>query len=292
MNRLIAYALGIVGSLSSLQVQAKPPVMLEPSSKWHVVYDDDNCRLARVFGEGEAKVFLSFDQTSPLSKLRPTIFGPPVKPLIGSTTGISAAFGESEKLVPVGRALPGTTGSDKQPSLILNPLDLLNRTSDGDTIDLPLPTSEQLDAIKHFKLARGGRMLVLHMGPMSKALAALSTCTADLVKSWGLDPAQQATLSQRPKPTESPGVWIRSADYPTSALRGGKSASIAFRLTIDATGKPSSCKIQKATDSPEFIKHTCDLLMRRARFSPALDSQGAPVPSYYVNSVNWIMYNL
>lgn len=293
MNRLIAYALGIVGSLSSLQVQAKPPVALEPSSQWHVVYDDDNCRLARVFGEGDSKVFLAFDKTSPISKLKPTISGPPVRQLIGRTMGITAAFGENEKLIPVRLALAGTIGPDKQPMLILSPLDLLNRRSDesdggNGKIDLTPPTAEQLSRIRHFKVARNDRELALHLGPLSQALAALDVCTADLVKTWGLDPAQQAALRQRPTPIGSPNDWVKSADYPTAALAGGKSANIGFRLMVDASGKPTSCKIQKATNSPEFIEHTCRVLMKWAKFTPALDAQGSPSQSYYVNTVSWL----
>lgn len=293
MNRSIAYALNVVGCLSSFQAQAKPPVALEPSSQWHVVYDDDNCRLARVFGEGDAKVFLAFDKTSPISRLKPTISGPPVKKLIGRTTGITAAFGENEKLLPVTLALAGTIGPDKQPMLILGQLDLLNRKIDprddeNNWVDPPPPTPEQISKIRYFKVARNGMVLALHLGPLSKALAALDACTADLVKTWGLDPAQQAALSRRPIPIGGPGHWVQSVDYPTSALADGKSAIIAFRLLVDASGKATSCKIQKATNSPEFIEHTCRVLMKWAKFTPALDAQGAPVPSYYANTVNWM----
>lgn len=274
-----------------MQGLAKEPVVLEPGTKWHVVYEEDNCRLARAFGEGESRVILSFDQTSPVSKLRPTISGPPVKALIGPRTGVSAAFGEKEKLVPVG-ALPGTTGADKQPMLVLNPLDLLNRQSNEDMSAAAPPTPSQLNSIENFTLARGGKVLVLHIGPLSKALATLGTCTSDLVKLWGLDPDQQATLRSRPVPSQNPAGWLRSDDYPGSALRGGRSATIAFRLMVDATGTPSACKIQTAISSPEFIEHTCKLLIRRARFTPARDAAGAPSPSYYVNSVNWVMPGL
>ena len=57
---------------------------------------------------------------------------------------------------------------------------------------------------------------------------------------------------------------------------------------VSAEGVPTKCAIQQATSSPEFTKLTCDLLVKRARFSPALDRDGKPVASFYTNSVRWL----
>ncbi len=39
----------------------------------------------------------------------------------------------------------------------------------------------------------------------------------------------------------------------------------------------------------KFDDATCAALMRRVRFTPALDAKGQPVPSFYLNTVRWIM---
>ena len=197
-------------------------------------------------------------------------------------------------MVPVKHALPGTIGEDKRPLLMIGPFDLLNRPfGTDDNYDNNLtPSPDQISAIQHFRVSKAGSTMVFNLGPMGKALDALSTCTQDLVRSWGLDPVRQAQLVQRPKPVTSAGEWLKSRDYPAKALFSGQSASIQFRLMVDKTGVPSACKVQVATRSPEFLDLTCKLLMERARFLPALDTAGNPQDSYYTNSVNWIMAGL
>jgi hypothetical protein len=70
-------------------------------------------------------------------------------------------------------------------------------------------------------------------------------------------------------------------------LAKGKSGITPFRLMVDATGEPTACIIQVPGNAP-FDKMTCDVLMRRAHFDPALDANGRPVPSYYLNSIRWM----
>lgn len=290
----MSLGLAVLLSISNVPANAKP-VTLAPTSQWHVVYDDDTCRLARIFGADDTKVVLTFEQNSPISLLRPSISGQPVKPLSLSRQGITAAFGPAEKLVPVKSVLPGSTGLTKEPLLLFGPFDLLNRDfgdHEDSLVDWPSPTADQIAKIKHFGVARGGHELVLETGPLTNALQVLGKCTSNLVKTWGLDPDQQATLAVRPQPLNRISSWLRSSDYPWRPHSKGESASIQFRLMVDQTGAPTLCTIQSATRSPDFFDLTCKLLMKRARFAPARDAQGAPVASYYTNSVNWVMAGL
>ena len=70
-------------------------------------------------------------------------------------------------------------------------------------------------------------------------------------------------------------------------LYGHVSDVVHFRLTVDASGMPTACSVLTMESTPEFIKATCDNLMHRARFTPALDAQGNPVASIYVSAVRW-----
>ncbi len=223
--------------------------------------------------------------------LRVSVYGPPIKPMIAGSNTVTVAFGADRKLVPAKHSLAGFAGDDKQPLLMLGHLDLLNRDFSGDkdySSDLA-PTREQVAGIDRFAVARSGNRVVLHTGPMLKALDVLAICTRDLIKSWGLDPDQQAKLSVRPRYLTKPSTWLQSQDYPKSALYTGKSASIQFRLMIDKSGLPSACKVQSATQSPDFTDLTCKLLMKRVRFAPALDARGQPVESYFTDTVNWVI---
>lgn len=227
--------------------------------------------------------------------MQPSISGKPIKSLFGTANGLKIAFGKDAAPVPVDRALQGEIGPERKPLLILTPVDFLNRSIDDRLNDKsagPEATTMQLAAISHIKFVRGGSTIVLHVDRMDSAMKALGLCTTDLVKMWGLDPVQQATLATAPSPLSNPGGWATSSDYPVSALRVGQSASVQFRLMIDKTGVPTDCKVQSATQGPAFIALTCSLLMKRARFKPATTTDGSPVESYYTNTVNWLIPSL
>jgi hypothetical protein len=64
---------------------------------------------------------------------------------------------------------------------------------------------------------------------------------------------------------------------------------VDFRLVVDATGKPTDCAVLTMEAIDDFIRATCDRLMKRARFQPARDTHGNAVTGVYVNSVLWIV---
>jgi hypothetical protein len=160
--------------------------------------------------------------------------------------------------------------------------------ADKDEQRVPV-TPQREAAATSINLAWSGRRLVLETGPLAAAFGALRKCTDDLVRTWGLDPAVQLSLSRLPDPRTHPSTWLRPADYPTGALMSGKQAIVNFRLSVDAAGVPTACDVQLSYSGEAFDKHTCDLLMARARFEPARDTKGLPVASYYVNTVKWYL---
>ena len=111
----------------------------------------------------------------------------------------------------------------------------------------------------------------------------------DLVRTWGLDPTVQASLSRRATPLRSPGEWLRSADYPGPMMFKGNQALVQFRLEVDELGAVTNCHIQGHTKPEGFADLTCKLIIKRAKFQPALDAAGKPAKSYYVNRVHWLI---
>lgn len=126
-------------------------------------------------------------------------------------------------------------------------------------------------------------------GPLDKAFAEMDKCANQLIEEWGLDVAEQNSLQSRPEPKNSPGNWARSSDYPESALASGGQALINFMLLIDSNGTPVKCIVQRGTAAKSFRDRSCELLLRRARFDPAINAEGRPVSSYYLNKIRWII---
>lgn len=272
-----------VATAVALPAQAAP-LVLAPSSKWDMHYADDSCRLARVYGEGKDKVIVFMDRFSPAARVHVTMVGKPLSTGFDVRTPATFSFGPG---LPEGKrkdALKGSTGEDKLPTLFIGPSDLLNREGE----DLSPQTPDDEAKITQFALTIRPRQIVFQSGSLKAPMAALRACTDSLVKEWGLDPAVQARLSRPATPQSDPGKWLVSSDYPRGPLMMGASAIVYFRLMVSADGNPTGCHIQQATNSPEFTDFTCKLLMKRARFAPALDAAGNPTASYYTNSVRWL----
>jgi TonB family protein len=298
MRRLLILALVAGSALPATPVHARETLRLQPSTPWVVDYAEESCRLARNFGEGKERVTLMMDQMEPGDWFRITLTGKPLR--VGNVTRLDKArirFGPNELETEIS-AQVGEMGDE--PALLVIGSKRLAPLTDQEKEAAKKAARENgrfepaaLGPVREaaatwLELTKATRRdLVLDAGPMDKPLAALRTCSWDTIKAWGLDIEQQKTLTSKVHPKRSPATWFDSSDYPTDMLRGGYEGIVNFRLLVDASGKPSSCKIQTSTRPKEFDDTVCRAVMKRAEFEPALDARGKPVPSYWISTVNF-----
>lgn len=76
-------------------------------------------------------------------------------------------------------------------------------------------------------------------------------------------------------------------DYPVRPRRQGIEGTVGFRVEIDSRGKVTSCTIVATSSDSDLDGRTCAVMLERARFRPALDSEGRPVPDSVTASVTW-----
>jgi protein TonB len=76
-------------------------------------------------------------------------------------------------------------------------------------------------------------------------------------------------------------------DYPAAALRAEESGTTGFRLEIGANGRVSNCTVTSSSGSSSLDATTCRLLRSRARFTPAMDSNGQPTSDTYNGRITW-----
>ncbi|WP_083734249.1 energy transducer TonB [Sphingopyxis sp. KK2] len=276
---------------------AKAPVELAPATPWNVHYADDYCRLARIFGTDKQKVTLSLEQDSPGASFRMT--------LAGSMFGAQNAKGDAS--ITFGAMaeqkimfFPGTVGADKdgQPAWIFGDSVRLKPYSAAEvaaakengystTFDTPITEADEA-AVTSLLVGRPLRNPVrLKTGPMKAAFTAMRSCTDELLSHWGIDVARHRELSRWVMPVTEPGKWLKSSDYPRDMLAKSQPGIVRFRLSVGPDGLPTACHIQRSTNSKGFDDAVCKGVMRRARFEPALDKDGNPLASYYVNSVRF-----
>lgn len=264
------------------------PVTLAPFVPWNVDYGLKICTLRRAFGTREKPSLLIMNRFGPGDRFQLTVVSDEFKSFEQGQT-LTLRFGE-QKPRRIASVIPGQ-GGKKTATLFFSNVSLAETIDDDDDDDdwRPSVTPATEAAVKSITISTHGRDRIFATGPLDKPLAALRKCTDSLVKTWGLDPEQQARLSKHPEPLSKPGTWLRSDDYPSEMLFSGKQAQVNFRLSVDDQGKPTACEVQSSYNDKKFDEVTCTMLMRRARFSPALDAKGGAVPSYYINTVRWIM---
>ena len=295
MRILIGLALVALGS-SAANAKPREVRRLAPSSAWVVNYADDSCSLARTFGTGDRLVTVFFDLLEPGDSFNLLIIG---NSLEGANEAVKPTlrFGPTEAPDEV-NADAGTT--DGRRTIIFQ----------GGQRIAPLTKSEQLSA----KQAAQGRTpvelpaigparekaatwleigklfpydLVLETGAMDQPLAALRACAWDLVGDWGLNVDQHKRLMRKVYPVGSSFDWFDDDDYPVGMLRYGHEAIVNYRVLVDENGRASSCRIQTSTRPKAFDDVVCKLIMKRARFHPALDARGKPVRSFWRQTVTF-----
>lgn len=83
------------------------------------------------------------------------------------------------------------------------------------------------------------------------------------------------------KPKTAPYTWVTSEDYPSQALTKGAFGATKFQLDVDATGKPTACHVLNTSGFWALDRRVCWLMMKRAEFIPARDSNGTPVAATF-----------
>ena len=271
---------------------------LQPSSQWIVEYADEDCRLIRNFGTGDDRVILALDQSSPgdwfgllvvgkrfgsgnlASKPKPKFrFSPNELPQqVDGYTAIQGGLpaflaGQQMRVAPLTaeQAAAQEAAAKEFKKIELPPI--------GPERELAVTSIEIVDLLKS--------TLVLETGSMRASLEALRNCSWDSVRTWGLDVEQQKVLSRRAAPIKQGKLWISHEDYPSRMIESGEQGLVKFRAIVDAEGKPESCAVQRTSRPKDFGDLVCRLVMSRLRFDPALDAQGKPVRSFYVQQITF-----
>jgi periplasmic protein TonB len=77
-------------------------------------------------------------------------------------------------------------------------------------------------------------------------------------------------------------------DYPASAQAAGAEGTAQAELTIGADGRVVGCNLIRSTGNSALDQATCNILRRRAKFTPARDSNGNPTTDTYTTPpIRW-----
>ena len=100
-------------------------------------------------------------------------------------------------------------------------------------------------------------------------------------------PPAPKVAASKASPRGAPGSWVTTDDYPARALREEREGTTGFRLSIGTDGRATNCDVTSSSGSPDLDAETCKNLLRRARFKPAVGTDGQPMTDSYSSRVVW-----
>ncbi|MEJ7927265.1 energy transducer TonB [Sphingobium sp. AN641] len=100
-------------------------------------------------------------------------------------------------------------------------------------------------------------------------------------------PPPPKVAAQRATPRGRPGEWVTDADYPSRAQREERSGTTGFRVEIGTDGRVTNCTVTSSSGHADLDAETCRLLPRRARFKPAVGTDGQPMTDSFSSRIVW-----
>ncbi|MGP1281347.1 MAG: TIR domain-containing protein [Parasphingopyxis sp.] len=100
------------------------------------------------------------------------------------------------------------------------------------------------------------------------------------------DPPRSAETTP-PQPVGNPAGWVRASDYPSNILRNGEEGTSRYQVRVGANGIPTACFTIGSSGHFQLDARACNMVMSRARFQPARNAAGNPVPGLYSGSHRW-----
>lgn len=147
---------------------------------------------------------------------------------------------------------------------------------------------DELPGTTRLIVRRGKRTLAeVPLPGSARAVDALRACEAEILRDWGLDPKVIQSLQRRPTPVRRPALWFNSTDYPRAAVQMRQTGSVLTRMTVGTDGRVSECVIVESSGHALLDRRTCELLVNRGRYKPALTAAGEPIRAMTSVRIHW-----
>ena len=91
------------------------------------------------------------------------------------------------------------------------------------------------------------------------------------------------------RPVKIAGDINSARDYPIASRDLRLGDHVVIWLTVGTDGRPTACKVARASRDAAADAITCRLALERFRFKPALDANGAPVVATYGWQQRWFL---
>lgn len=261
----------LVASLLISSVPARAVEPRQPTERWVVNFDDAQCVASRNYGTVEKPLHLAL-KASPLGD---------VIQLAILRHGIG---GEAEQLDAILKI-------DDQPALRTTILVYKSENASLRIHRVNLRPTEfaPLRQAKSIAIQSPGLNETFALSNMGPLLKTMEECLVDLRSVWNItDPTgTKSKLKERSKANLS--AYFSNDDYPAAAFTKEQSGIVAFALLIDEAGKVADCTIVETSGAAVLDTQSCGVLEKRARFKPAIGTDGKPAKDAVIGRIRWQM---
>lgn len=241
--------------------------ILQPSGQWNVDFAETQCAAARDYGEGKGATTLALRQ-SPFNDVTHLFLfragkSDQIADQLPADLRIGAGAREETYLLRYGA--PAKSGPRIVHRLSLSPEQM-----------------SRLATATRVEVKSGGLEVAFGLRQMDGIAKLLDECTRDLRTYWNMGESS-SVVAVPPQPVKDVRTLYTAADYPADAQQLRLEGTVQVMLLIDETGKTRSCEVIKREGAPVFEAMACQVLIERARFTPAKDIRGKALRSTYMS---------
>ncbi|HYN46083.1 MAG TPA: energy transducer TonB [Allosphingosinicella sp.] len=147
---------------------------------------------------------------------------------------------------------------------------------------------DALSGANELQLRSGARVRRrISLPEAAAAVAAVRQCVSQAMREWGVDEGALSALRQRPSSTNLLGM--RASDYPAEAIRYATQGQVVVRIAVSTDGRAKECVPVGPSGSPTLDDATCQVILARARFRPAIAADGQPTAARIITAIVWRM---
>ena len=118
---------------------------------------------------------------------------------------------------------------------------------------------------------------------MSKLIAGVGSLL--LLSGWA-----QAETPDHKAAREAASMNTLMAYYPPQAKAAGEQGLVAFTVSLDRDGHPTSCQVTHSSGSRTLDEETCPVLLAHAEFAPDVNAAGTRVAGTHQGVINWQLH--
>lgn len=259
--------LGILAASWSMSVRAQEPAIAKPVTAWEADFADRDCGLKRHFQLGDGIVSLDIRRQVPHRGFRVIVFADKI-----ARDGRKATTSFADLDVLEHEYVLDLESGGWEGLTFSLPPEYFDKRADADNASNKLTIRQAF--VSDFSL---------DLQNLGSALKVMDQCLNDLLSSWGVDPAMHGSLSRHVASKDKDMDWT-AAPLKLILKQEKRRGTIELDvfLRVGADGRASSCEIWDDVATTRAGKKACKMMLRLARFIPALDKDGNPIESFFL----------